>query len=154
MSPTRADRTWRRADLGDPAEVARLLVVQRASYAVEAELIGYPDLPPLHEAAEQLAACEEDIWLCVQDGEIVGAVGLQDDGDALVIARLFVAPRAFRRGVGTALVRHAIDRAGRRPMRVGTGACNAPALALYQREGFVLPAGAASGYVLLERPAS
>jgi len=148
MSPTPAGRTWRRADLGDPAEVARILVVQHAAYAIEAELIGYPDLPPPHEAAEQLAACGEDIWLCVEAGDIVGAVGLENDGDVVVIARLFVAPTAFRRGIGTALVRHAIERAGGRPMRVGTGARNAPALALYRREGFEFGGGKLSGFVL------
>ncbi len=151
MSPIPADRTWRRADLGDPAEVARILVVQRAAYAIEAELIGYPDLPPLHEAAEQLAACGEDVWLYLQAGEIVGAVGLANDGDVVVIARLFVAPRAFRQGIGTALVRRAIAHAGGRPMRVGTGARNAPALALYRREGFDFGGGKLSGYVLGER---
>jgi ribosomal protein S18 acetylase RimI-like enzyme len=63
-------------------------------------------------------------------------VGLEHSDDELLIARLFVAPSAFRRGVGTALVRHALAQAGARRVRVGTGAANAPALALYERLGF------------------
>ena len=54
----------------------------------------------------------------------------------MVIARLFVAPACFRRGVGSALVAQALAQAGGRRVRVGTGARNAPALALYERFGF------------------
>jgi ribosomal protein S18 acetylase RimI-like enzyme len=54
----------------------------------------------------------------------------------LLIARLFVAPSALRRGVGSALVRHALAQARGRRVRVGTAAANAPALALYEGLGF------------------
>jgi ribosomal protein S18 acetylase RimI-like enzyme len=76
------------------------------------------------------------VWLCEEDGELLGAIGLEGSDDELLIARLFVAPHAFRRGIGAALVGHALAQAGDRRMRVGTAALNAPALALYQRLGF------------------
>ena len=66
----------------------------------------------------------------------MGVVGLEHGEDEMVIARLFVAPACFRRGVGSALVAHALAQAGGRRVRVGTGARNAPALALYARFGF------------------
>jgi ribosomal protein S18 acetylase RimI-like enzyme len=113
-----------------------VLDVQRAAYAIEAALIGYPELPPLHETLEGLQATREEVWLCEEDGEVVGAVGLEHGEDELVIARLFVAPVSFRRGVGSALVAHALAQARGRRVRVGTGARNAPALALYERFGF------------------
>lgn len=47
-----------------------------------------------------------------------------------------MAPSAFRRGVGSALVRHALAQARGRRVRVGTAAGNAPALALYEGLGF------------------
>src|SRR5690349_7538102 len=118
MSSTRASRTWRRLDLQDRAAVEAMLPVHRASYAVEAELIGYPDLPPLKQTADEIAASGEEIWLCDEGEEIVGGVGLQDDAEVVVIARLFVAPTAFRRGIGTAAVELAIARAEGRAMRV------------------------------------
>jgi ribosomal protein S18 acetylase RimI-like enzyme len=113
-----------------------VLAVQHAAYAIEAELIGYPELPPAHETLEALRATSEEVWLCEEGGEVVGAVGLECSQDEVLIARLFVAPAAFRRGVGSALVRHALAQAGGRRVRVGTGARNAPALALYARYGF------------------
>ena len=113
-----------------------MLAVQHAAYAIEAELIGYPPLPPAHETVAQLQASGEELWLCEEDGVLVGAVGLEEDDDELLIARLFVAPSAFRRGVGSALVRRALAQARGRRVRVGTAADNAPALALYEGLGF------------------
>ena len=113
-----------------------MLAVQRAAYAVEARLMGFDGLPPARETLAELQACGEELWLCEEDGRLVGAVGLEDARGALVIARLFVAPEAMRRGVGRALVRRAVARAHGRPVRTGTGAANAPALALYTQLGF------------------
>ncbi len=113
-----------------------MLAVQRAAYAIEAELIGYPDLPPLHESLARLQATKEEIWLCCEGDALVGVVGVEHGEDEMVIARLFVDPARFRRGVGSALVAHALGQAAGRRVRVGTGARNAPALALYERFGF------------------
>jgi ribosomal protein S18 acetylase RimI-like enzyme len=99
------------------AVAAELVALQRAAYAVEAELIGSTAIPPLHDTAESL----------------VGA-GLTWFGTR---ERLVVAPRAFRRGIGAALVRHVLGFAGARPVVVSTGRANVPARALYERLGFV-----------------
>jgi len=104
-----------------------VLAVQRAAYAIEAELIGYPDLPPLHETLAALQATEEELWLCEEGEDLVGVVGLEHGEDEMVIARLFVAPACFRRGVGSALVAHALRRAAasgtwRRPRPASTWA--------------------------------
>jgi GNAT superfamily N-acetyltransferase len=131
-----------------------MLPVHRASYAVEAQLIGYPDLPPLKQAAADLAACGEEIWLLEEDGDVVGGVGLLSGAAVVEVARLFVAPAKFRQGIGTQLVRFAIDRAAGRSMTVGTGSRNVPALALYEQHGFVRRDSAATGYVSLDRPAA
>ena len=113
-----------------------MLEVQHAAYATEAELIGFPALPPAHETLAELQGSREELWLREQDGDLLGAVGLEQSPDELLIARLFVAPTAFRRGVGTELVRKALHEASGRRVRVGTAALNSPALALYEGLGF------------------
>jgi ribosomal protein S18 acetylase RimI-like enzyme len=130
-----------------------VLAVQHAAYAIEAELIGYPDLPPLRETLAGLQSTAEEIWLCSEGDELIGVVGLEHGVEEMVVARLFVAPAWFRRGVGTALVEHALGQARGRRVRVGTGARNAPALALYERFGFRRVDGGAAdtGYVELVR---
>ena len=63
-----------------------MLEVQHAAYAIEAELIGYPQLPPLHETLEGLQGTPEELWLCEEGGELCGVVGLEQHADELVIA--------------------------------------------------------------------
>jgi ribosomal protein S18 acetylase RimI-like enzyme len=75
--------------------------------------------------------------VCQEDGAPVGFVALEDEGAAVQIAKLCVAPDRMGQGIGSALIRHAVDRAGHRVLRVGTGERNAPAVALYTRLGFV-----------------
>jgi len=49
------------------------------------------------------------LWLAERDGEVVGAVGMTDEGDGLVRLRWFiVAPEARRAGVGSGLLERAL----------------------------------------------
>ena len=146
-------------DLGDDATLRRLVALQRASYAVEADLIGSDSLPPLSEPPEQLRAAGETFLGARRGGALVGAVSYKRDGDTVDVHRLVVDPAAFRGGVATALL-DALDLRERDAARwtVGTGAANAPARALYEKRGFAvveereLPGGVR--YVRMERAAA
>ncbi|MCW3010209.1 MAG: Histone acetyltransferase [Solirubrobacterales bacterium] len=122
----------------DPAKAERLLLVQRAAYAAEAELMGFEGIPPLHETLEELLGAEHQEWLGRFDGPtLVGALAWEDDGDAgAIINRLVVAPTAWRRGHARALMEAFDARVAGRPVTVSTGSANAPALAFYARSGF------------------
>ena len=114
-----------------------MLAVQHAAYAIEAELIGYPDLPPLHETLEGLQASAEEMWLCVGGRRARGRRRAWSTARTRWSSRgSSWRPPASGSGVGSALVGHALAQAGGRRVRVGTGARNAPALALYERFGF------------------
>ena len=115
----------RRAALDVEGEA--VLRVLHAGYAVEARLVGWPELPGLRASVGDLRS--EDVWVAEVDGAVAGVLGLEDD----LIARLVVDPAFARRGIGRALVRHAVALGA---SRVGTAAENAPALALYASEGF------------------
>lgn len=125
-----------------PDVAAELMVVQRAAYRVEADLIGYQGLPGLTEGPADIAGLDLTV-LAVRDdgGELLGLLGYERDGEEVDIDRLAVAPAAFRQGVGRALVVAVHDReadAGR--FKVSTGSDNTPAVALYTALGY-LPVG-------------
>jgi ribosomal protein S18 acetylase RimI-like enzyme len=122
-----------RLDLTDERVAARVLAIQRAAYAIEAELVGFDGIPPLHESLDELRAQRLE-WLgVVDDGEIAGAIAITGEGRACDIDRLVVDPAFHRRGIGRRLVQAVVHHA---VVTVSTGADNAPAIALYESLGF------------------
>lgn len=124
-------------DLTDRTLAERLLAIQHAAYAVEAELIGFDGIPPLQEGLAGLMRSTGH-WLGRYDGStLVGAVAYEfPDDDTIEIARLVVDPAHARRGHGKALLDH-LDQAEPRPVSlVSTGSANAPAVNLYKSRGY------------------
>jgi GNAT superfamily N-acetyltransferase len=119
--------------------VAEALVeLQRASYRVEAELIGDDAIPPLHESGDALAALDLTfLAITERDGEPVAALGYQVADGLLDIDRLAVHPRRFRHGLGRRLVEAVLQRVPHERAVVSTGQGNHPARRLYERVGFV-----------------
>jgi ribosomal protein S18 acetylase RimI-like enzyme len=113
-----------------------LLRVQHAAYAVEAGLIGDERIPPLHESLEDLRSAPLRWLAAFADDRLLGAVAWSEDSTEVDIDRLAVAPSAHRRGVGSALVRAVLVRAGGRRSTVSTGRDNTPARNLYEGLGF------------------
>lgn len=113
-----------------------MLEVQHVAYACEATLIDDDRIPPLHETVEDLRSAPL-LWLAAfVDGRLVGAVGWSENDDGVDVDRLVVAPDMHRRGVGSALVREVLERAGQRRAVVSTGRNNTPAKTMYERLGF------------------
>jgi ribosomal protein S18 acetylase RimI-like enzyme len=129
--------TIERLDLHAPGVAEELLRVHLAGYAVEANLLGAADFPPLRRTIGDLRAAASAFLGCRDGARLAGYLELEDRGAELWVASLVVDPSAFRRGVGTRLVRRAIEAAWERPLAVSTGVGNAPALALYAKLGFV-----------------
>ncbi|MEK0317079.1 GNAT family N-acetyltransferase [Cohnella sp. 56] len=131
--------TVHKLDLSSEENAGDVWRLQHAAYRIEAELIGVPDLPPLHDTIASLQAADETFWGCRDDdGELIGAIAAEraDDGTA-VISRMMVHPEHFREGVATALIGHLLaqwpDAAS---WEVTAEARNRPAIALYERFGF------------------
>lgn len=112
----------------------RIVAIQKAAYAVEAGLMGFDAIPPLHERVTEVQARRDLTWIAAFNNDtIVGIIAWFDHGDSLEIDRLAVDPAWSRRGYGRELVR-----ALRRTLvtEVSTGSLNYPAVALYEGEGF------------------
>ncbi len=126
-------------DLADEAVARSVLALQREAYAVEAELIAANGIPQLTETLGELQGAGL-AWLGTFDETgLTGAVSWKvlDDG-TIDIHRLVVAPRAFRRGIATALLDALDARFPGRHTLVSTGRDNGPARELYRRRGFTV----------------
>ncbi|PWK15802.1 GNAT family N-acetyltransferase [Tumebacillus permanentifrigoris] len=115
----------------------KLLALQIPSYRVEAKLIGFDGIPPLHDTTESLQGCGETFFVYELEGQLAGAISYERDGDEVTICRMMVHPDYFRRGIAGKLLRH-VQEVEARTQRflVSTGSANEPALALYGRDGF------------------
>jgi hypothetical protein len=115
----------------DDAVARRVLEIQRAAYAVEADLVGYDTIPPLHETVTELQS-RPLVFLGVScDRTLAGVLGYRRDGDTVDIDRLAGDPVFFHRGLATRMLRELF--AGERDARaftVSTGLGNQPAVSL------------------------
>jgi ribosomal protein S18 acetylase RimI-like enzyme len=84
-------------------------------------------------------------------GEDIGCISVQDQGDSLFIAYIAILPTYQRRGIGTYLIRNIIQEAEKRkiPIRIQTLKVN-PARELYERLGFRIT-GSTETHYLMER---
>ncbi len=127
-----------RLDLADETTLRDLHALQRRSYRVEAELLGFDRIPGLIESLDELRACGETFLGWREAGSLVAALSYRLANEMLDVHRLVVDPRAFRRGHGRRLVRAALALPGHRRALVSTGEANWPARRLYESEGFQL----------------
>jgi ribosomal protein S18 acetylase RimI-like enzyme len=123
----------------------------RSSVGVEA----FKDLESTYESEELFAG---EVWVAELDGEVAGFLALSDDE----VTWTYVDPRHYRRGVGTALLRHVTEPATTRlELTVLDG--NEPARRLYEAAGFVVEetrtgplvgneAFTATGHIMVREP--
>ncbi|MEC4572724.1 GNAT family N-acetyltransferase [Streptomyces virginiae] len=126
-------------DLSDDATADAVHRIGRAAYSVEAEIIGFDGIPALRESLPEMRA-QALRWVGAvsEGGELAGFLAWEEEPDGDIgIDRLCVDPAFFRRGVASLLLRHALaELFPDRPVRVTTGAANAPAVRLYEALGF------------------
>ena len=135
MAPFQATAGIARLRHRDPAVAMAIVALQRVAYRAEAELIGYPALPPLNESPAHIMASEERFYGITSRGRLIALISTETSGESLTICRLCVAPDCSRRGHGERLVRHVLNDADG-PTLVSTAEANAPAVTLYRKLGF------------------
>jgi len=110
--------------------------VFQASYAVEAQLLGATDFPPLKRQVPQFTECPNDFYGYFEDGILAGVVEIVPGKGSTHIQSLVVHPECFRRGIGSALVAWVLNTYKSPVFTVETGLENGPATSLYLKFGF------------------
>jgi len=126
-------------DHAEPAQSERICQLLLASYAVEAGLIGVEDFVPLRRRSVDIRRAASTFYGCVDDGHLVAVAEVEREAnESLNIAGFAIHPRAFRRRVGSRLLRHVLSTTESTRFTVSTASANAPAIGLYEKHGFRL----------------
>lgn len=125
--------TLRRARAGDAHEIADIYLSGRHTFLPYAPLAHPDDEVRAWVATTMLPA--QEVWLAEQAGAALGFVALARDAEAGWIEQLYLRPAAVGRGVGSALLAHALARLGP-PVRLYTFQPNLGARRFYERHGF------------------
>ena len=110
-------------DLTDDPLAERVVAIQQVAYRVEADLIGFDGIPPLHDTVSDVQTHRLK-WLGSFDGEtLAGVIAWSVDDGVCDIDRLAVDPGFARRGHGRRLVASVLTHP---TVVVSTGTANAP----------------------------
>lgn len=126
--------------LHDEDTVHQIWRMQQIAYRLEAERIGFSEIPPLLDTIETLSQCGETFYGEVdEDGVLQGAVAISSETPGtMMITRMMVHPSYFRKGIAGNLIQYVLDSHVDVPLFiVSTGTRNTPAFTLYLKYGFV-----------------
>jgi ribosomal protein S18 acetylase RimI-like enzyme len=127
-------------DLQDDLILSELWSLQHKAYRLEAEMIGFNEIPPLLETRDMLAGSIEEFYGCIDDNDdLLGAVAvLEESPGKLTVTRMMVNPDHFRKGVAGNMLEFIFGSySGMEQFIVSTGKRNIPAVALYTKHGFI-----------------
>ena len=127
----------RKLNLKDKDTVKTVLELQIDSYKIEAEIIGFYEIPPLKDTVDSLKKCEEIFYGYFIENDLVGIVSYKIIQTVLDIHRLAVNPCFFKRGIAGLLLDHVegLENVINKIV-VCTGKMNIPAVKLYLKKGY------------------
>ncbi|MEM6737673.1 MAG: GNAT family N-acetyltransferase [Bacteroidota bacterium] len=115
---------------------SQIYAVFQLSYAVEAEILGANDFPPLKRPLESYLKSSNDFYGYLENNELAGVIELEQTDKYIDINSLVVKPKFFRRGIGRKLIEFTFNRFDANLFIVETGVKNQPATELYKKLGF------------------
>lgn len=121
----------------DPSLANKIIAIQRPSYQIEADLIGFQGIPALLETVDDIMNSKETFIGYYENDQLLGVLSYEENEDLVDICRLVVSPASFRKGIGRQLVSYVLEEIrGSRDVIVSTGLKNTPAVTLYEKLGF------------------
>lgn len=129
---------FKQLNVKDSNTAESIMKLQRASYKIEAELIGYDEIPPLQETLSDLQTSTETFYGYFLNNDLVGLISFKVSHHILDIHRMAVHPNYFRKGIANNLL-HFIESLNNNRIRsiiVSTGKENKPAINLYLKNNY------------------
>ncbi len=122
-----------------PEDAGEVLTVQRAAFVSEALIYDNVNMPPLTQTLEQVRAelTENSGWVARLGGRLVGVLRAVEDGDALLIGRIAIAPDMQGSGIGHALLAAAEEATTASYAELFTGSRSEANIRLYEACGYV-----------------
>ncbi|MBL6655597.1 MAG: GNAT family N-acetyltransferase [Flavobacteriaceae bacterium] len=118
-------------------EVAQQLYsIWQASYPIEKEMIGAEVFPPLDRTVLDFQSTENVFYAYIVNDEFAGVIEVARIEDYIHLQSLVVHPAHFRKGIASALIKHAIKTHVSAKYSVETGFENVPAKRLYESFAF------------------
>ena len=110
--------------------------VFQLSYAVEAELLGVKEFPPLKRPLESYLNSCNDFYGYLENNLLAGVIEVERTDTYIDINSLVVKPKFFRQGIGRKLIEFTFNSFDSKLFIVETGVKNKPAIELYKKLGF------------------
>lgn len=127
----------KKLNLNNTEIVKTILELQKASYRIEAKLIGFYDIPPLKDTIESLKECGEIFYGYYIEDTLAGIISYKLIDDVLDIHRVAVKPRFFHMGIAGKLINFVEELEDyKNKVVVSTGKENIPAVSLYLKNGY------------------
>ncbi|WP_215141168.1 GNAT family N-acetyltransferase [Exiguobacterium qingdaonense] len=118
-------------------QAQKMLEIQRNAYAVEAELIGFDEIPARYETIDVIQNLPGTSYGLYTEEQLIGFVTVETSEKTVEITKLCIDPTYFRAKLATTLLEHMLNIHEGKLIYVHTGKHNGPARRLYTKLGFV-----------------
>ena len=124
-------------NLNDEITSKSVLELQVDSYKIEAEIIGFYEIPPLKDTIKSLKESEEIFYGYYINNVLSGIISFKIIENVLDIHRVAVHPDFFRMGIAEKLINYVEKlECSIEKIVVCTGSTNLPAVNLYLKNGY------------------
>lgn len=118
-------------------QARQMLEIQRNAYAVEAELLGFDEIPARYETIDVIQNLPGTSYGLYIEERLIGFVTIEASEKTVEITKLCIDPTYFRARLATTLLEHVLNIHKGQLVYVHTGKHNGPAKRLYTKLGFV-----------------